>query len=166
MHSLFTELTALLRQEIEHYRRLLELVRRERNRIVQGNLSSLVELTQKKQAITTELAQLERSRQSLLDRLARELGEPAHTLTLAHVARRAPPEFAEVLNTLLSDFRGVIGRLVAGNDVNRSLLDRSLELVQGSLALFRTVMAANSTYDASGRTEPSEHALVALNQMA
>lgn len=166
MDELFAELVTLVRQEIEHYRRLLALVRRERGQIVRGDLAGLTKVVRKKEALARELDRLGKSRVSLLDRLAEELGEPAATLTLARVARLAPGEAGETLSATLTEFRGVIGRLIAANDVNRTLLDRSLEFVQGSLALFRTVITTNPTYGASGRLEPSNPALVALNQSA
>ncbi len=166
MDGLFADLVAILRQEIAHYRHLLALVRRERGRIIKGELAGLSDVVRRKEAVTRELAQLEVSRVSVLDRLASELGEPVSGLTLARVARQAPGEAGESLTALIDEFRGVIGRLVAANDVNRKLLDRSLEFVQGSLALFRTVVTANPTYGASGRLEGSNPALVAINQTA
>ncbi len=166
MDGLFADLVAILRQEIAHYRHLLVQVRRERGRIIKGELAGLSDVVRRKEAITQELAQLEASRSSLLDRLARELGKPVSSLTLARVAQEAPGEAGEALTALVDEFRGVIGRLVAANDVNRKLLDRSLEFVQGSLALFRTVVTANPTYGASGRLEGSNPTLVAINQTA
>ncbi len=167
MQSLFAELAAILRQEIDLYRQLLALVRRERGRIIKGELAGLSELVRRKEALARELAPLEESRVSLLERLASELGEPAGALTLLRVAERASGEAGEALRGLLGEFRGIIGRLVAAHEVNRNLLDRSLEFVQGSLDLFRTVVTTPaSTYGASGRLGTSEPALVAVNQIA
>jgi flagellar biosynthesis/type III secretory pathway chaperone len=166
MQAQFADLAALLCQEIEHYRRLLALVRRERGKIVRGELAGLTELVRKKERLTQELVELEASRTSVVDKLAERFGERGGDLTLARVAQLAPPESRESLDALLAEFRGTISRLVAANDVNRTLLGRSLEFVQASLALFRTVVNANPTYDASGRVETADGTCLALNRMA
>jgi len=166
MDGLLAELAAVLGREIDLYRQLLTLIRRERGRIIKGELARLTEVVRKKEALARELTQLEVSRMSLLDRLAWELGEPAGTLTLLRVAERAAGETGDGFRELLREFRGLIGRLVAANEVNRNLLDRSLEFVQGSLALFRTVATTAPTYGATGRLGTTDPALVAVNQIA
>ena len=166
MHALLADLEALLRLEMEQYRRLLSLVRLERGHIVKGELAGLGEVVRKKEAVARKLHEMEVSRAALLDRLAEELHEPPTALSLARVAQLAPGEAGETLSGLLSEFRILVSRLVAANDVNRDLLERSLEFVQGSLALFRTVIAPNPTYGANGRLETAGTALAALNQTA
>jgi flagellar biosynthesis/type III secretory pathway chaperone len=166
MQSLFAELATTLRQEIDQYRRLISVVRKERGRIVRGELAGLVELVHKKEAITRDLAQLGASRLSLLERLAREYGEDDSRMTLARVVSMAPGEVAERLQTLLVEFRGAVGLLMAANDVNRTLLDRSLDFVHGSLALFRTVATSGPTYNAGGRFGEDAQPLAVVNQTA
>jgi flagellar biosynthesis/type III secretory pathway chaperone len=166
MQSLFAELATALRQEIDQYRRLIAVVRKERGRIVRGELAGLAELVHKKEAITRELAQLGASRLSILERLAREGGEDGSRMTLAHVVSMAPGEIAETLQALLIEFRGAVGLLMAANDVNRTLLDRSLDFVHGSLALFRTVATSGPTYNAGGRFGEDARPFVAVNQTA
>lgn len=166
MQALLADLTALLREEIEQYRRLLLLVRRERNRITKGELPGLTQLVRKKELIAHDLASLEASRASLLEHLAAALGEEPAGLTLARVARLAPGEMGEVLQALLVEFRGVVGHLIAANDINRDLLDQSLAFVRESLALFRTVASTSPTYGKNGRMGESSPALVALNHTA
>lgn len=166
MHALFQDLATQLRQEIAQYRQLHVLIRRERGRIIKGDLAGLADIGRKKEAVAQRLGELVASRTSLLERMAADLGEPVGGLTLARLSRLAPGRAGEALSALLDEFRGVIGRLVAANEVNRSLLERSLEFVQGSLALFHTVASAGPTYGANGRIETSGPALVGLNQTA
>jgi flagellar biosynthesis/type III secretory pathway chaperone len=166
MEALLAELTALLRDEIEQYRRLLLLVRRERSRITKGELPGLTQLVRKKELIAHDLASLEASRSSLLERLAEALGEEPADLTLARVARLVPGDLGEGLQALLVEFRGVVGHLIAANDINRDLLDQSLAFVRESLALFRTVANASPTYGKNGRVGESGSALMALNHTA
>jgi len=166
MSPLFLDLAVVLRQEIEYYRRLLALVQRERGRIVKGELRGLHDVVGKKEAIAKDLAALESTRASLVARLAGALGTSEEELTLARIARLAPGEAGETLQALLVEFRSVVGRLVAANDVNRTLLDRSLEFVHGSLSFFRTVACANPTYGKGGRVDESGSALAVLNRMA
>jgi flagellar biosynthesis/type III secretory pathway chaperone len=166
MDSLFADLVALLRQEIEQYRHLLALTRRERGCIVRGELMQLAKVVRKKEVVSEGLGQLAGGRTSLLERMAEALGEPAGELTLARVAQMAPGHTGETLAALLAEFRGLVGRLVAANEVNRTLLERSLDFVKGSLDLFRTVASAAPTYGANGRIESSTPVLAGLNQTA
>jgi flagellar biosynthesis/type III secretory pathway chaperone len=166
MESLFADLAVLLRQEIGHYRRLLLLVRRERDPIAKGEIARLSAIVSEKERIVRELVGLEASRVLLLEGLASALGEPEANLTLGHVAHVAPGEVGHLLRALLAEFRGLIVRLVAANDINRTLLDRSLEFVGGSLGLFQTLTNANPTYEQSGRIAGPRFGLAALNQMA
>lgn len=166
METLYQDLAGLLRQEIEQYRRLHALTGRERGRIVKGELGGLSKIVREKEAVVQRLGHLEESRKSLLERMAGELGEPLADLTLNRVARLAPGRIGQALAALLDEFRAVIGRLVAADEVNRTLLERSLGCVQGSLALFHSVAGAGGTYGAGGRIEVGSPALVELNQTA
>ena len=166
MQTLFADLTSVVRQEIESYRKLLAIMRRERGRIVRGELGGLVEVVRQKEALTKELSELEVSRASLLDRLATEFGQESSSVTLGRIAAMGPGADGATLRALLVEFRGVVGQLVAANDVNRTLLDRSLECVHGSLEMFRPVAAGAPTYGAGGRFNGSSHALAVVNQTA
>jgi flagellar biosynthesis/type III secretory pathway chaperone len=166
MKSLLVELTVVLRKEIDQYRRLLTLVREERGRVVRSELAGLLEVVQEKEAITQVLTQLEASRSSLADRLAAALGEGGSSLTLTRVAELSPGEIGRTLRTLRVEFCGVVDLLRAANDVNRTLLDRSLEFVQGSLELLRAVMAGTPTYGARGRFSETASPLAVVNRTA
>jgi flagellar biosynthesis/type III secretory pathway chaperone len=166
METLLTELISIVRQEIDHYRQLLALVRRERGRIVRGELAGLVEVVRRKEALAKQLTDLEASRMLLLARVANELAEDAATVTLARAAAMARDGGDETLGALVAEFRGVVGQLVAANDVNRTLLDRSLECVHGSLELFRPVASGPSTYGAGGRAAGLSTSLAVVNHTA
>lgn len=166
MHTQLADLQTILRREIDQYRQLLALVRQERARIVRRELAALAESVQRKEAVTRELAQIEASRTALLARLAAEFREEGSAMTLARAAALAPGDAGAALRALLAEFREVVGLLMAANDVNRTLLDRSLEVVQGSLQLFHTVTAAPPTYGAGGRFQETAHPLAVVNQTA
>ena len=157
--TLLTDLVTMLRQEVELYRRMLTLVRRERGRIVKGELAGLVEIVQQKEFLSRDLERVHVSRSSVLNRLAAALEGEGATLTLARAAQIAPGETGEILSGLLQEFRSLVGLLVAANDINRTLLDRSLECIQGSLDLFHSVSGA-PTYGAGGRLAASPVAVL------
>ena len=164
MDSLFLDLATVLQREIDQYRRLHTLLRRERGRIVKGEWGTLTEMVQAKETVVEELAQLASSRRALLERVAVRLDEPVAGLTLARLVQVAPEDARPVLARLLEEFRGVVGRLVAANEVNRMLVDRSIEFVQGSLSLFRTIVSQATTYGSDGRLEAAVPALRGVNQ--
>ncbi|MFB3816360.1 MAG: flagellar protein FlgN [Candidatus Methylomirabilales bacterium] len=154
MHALFADLLALLQLEVEHYRKLLLLLRRERGRIVRGELADLVDVVRRKEAVTRDLSALQVRRAAILSQLARQGGTPGGEVSLDQAVALAPRQSAEPLRSLVTEFRNIIGRLVAANEVNRTLLGRSLDLVNGSLDTFRTLAGSGSTYGAEGRLQP------------
>lgn len=164
MQTLIADLITTLRHEIASYRTLLLLVRGVRARIVKGDLRAVREMTQKKEAITQDLQRLATCRAAILDQLAPLCGEERAGLTLARLAGKAPPEAGEALRGLLAEFRGIVGQLLAANEVNQTLLTRSLDTVRGTLELFRTVVTQSPTYEASGRLGESVGVVLALNQ--
>lgn len=166
MQRLLEELTSIVCQEIDHYRRLLGLLRRERGRIVRGQLEALVEVTRQKEMLTSTLTQLEASRTDLLGRLAADLGQEPAMMTLGRAAALLQGECGEALRALVAEFRIVVGQLVAAHDVNRTLLDRSLALVQSALEIFRPVVDGPPTYGAGGRFNGPAHPAGVLNQTA
>lgn len=166
MHMLLEELTTIVGQEIDLYRRLLGLVRRERGRIVRGQLAGLMEVTRQKEALTSTLAQVEQLRSSVLARLASDLGQESGSMTLGRAATLLHGEGGDTLRALVEEFRVVVSRLVAAHDVNRTLLDCSMALVQGSLEMFRPVVNGLPTYGAGGRFNGAAHPVAVLNQTA
>jgi flagellar biosynthesis/type III secretory pathway chaperone len=164
MHALFTDFLTLIHQEVEQYRQLLGLLRSERKLIVSGDLRRLSDIVRKKEAVSQRLRQLAEGRTMFLQKFAELLGEPGEELTLSRVAHLAPQETGVALQSLLDEFRALVGRLVAANDVNRTLLQRSLEFVHGSLDLFRSVAGAGPTYGANGRIGTSTPVLAGINQ--
>jgi len=164
MDPLLLELATVLHHEIDRYRQLHTLLRKERGRIVKGEWAALTEMVHAKETVAEELAQLAASRGALLERVAARLGEPVAGLTLARAVQIAPADAQPTLARLLAEFRGVVGRLVAANEVNRILVDRSIEFVQGSLSLFRTVTSQTATYGADARLESKAPALAGVNQ--
>jgi flagellar biosynthesis/type III secretory pathway chaperone len=164
MDSIFLDLATVLQREIDQYRHLHTLLRRERGRIVKGEWGTLTEMVQAKETVVEELAQLASTRRALLERVAVRVDEPVAGLTLARLVQVAPADARPVFSRLLEEFRGVVGRLVSANEVNRTLVDRSIEFVQGSLSLFRTVISQTATYGADGRLEVATPALRGVNQ--
>ena len=165
MNGPLGELIALVAQELEQYRRLLVLVRQERGMIVRGELNRLAEIVRKKESLTGDLAKLGESRARTLARVIRDHGGASGETSLAAAAALVPGEAGQKLQALRDQFRQVVGCLVAGNELNRELLAKSLTVVNGSLALFKTILSSHATYGAAGQLETGP-ALAALNQTA
>jgi flagellar biosynthesis/type III secretory pathway chaperone len=165
MKEMIGELIVLITQEIEQYGQLLVLARQERGLIVRGDLNHLAEVVRKKERLAGELAKLGEARARALTRVVQGHGDSTGATSLAQAAELVPGEAGERLQDLLVQFRQVVGRLVAANALNRELLAKSLNVVTGSLELFKTVLTPRTTYGAEGRLEAGP-ALAALNQTA
>jgi flagellar biosynthesis/type III secretory pathway chaperone len=166
MQGAWGELVALLEAEIAEYRRLVLMTRWERRPITQGEWTGIQEVAEQKERILREVVRLGEARRVLVGRLAGDQGEYDSASALARVANLAPGEARDALRRLLGEFRQVVARLAAAHEVNRTLLERSLEMVQSSLALFRTVCDPNPRYGPGGRVREFATAYSAVNQRA
>lgn len=166
MRTLVEELAVTVTQEVRGYRRLLGLVFRERARIVRGQVDELIGETQRTRAVASALGRLQASRAGLLAQLGAEQGEERSAMTLDRASWLARGDSGETFRALVTELRRLVGRVAAANDVNRALLGRVLEIVQGSLDALRPLMDGPPTYSAGGRFHRSASPAAALNRTA
>jgi flagellar biosynthesis/type III secretory pathway chaperone len=151
--SSLDELVDVLGTQAAGLRRLLPLLQAQERTLLAADARGALALAERQAPLTSELRALERRRQSIVARVAGELGLPGDTLSLSTLLTRirpAPP----ALRRLGEELREVGGRVAVLSRRNTFLLERSIGYVSD---LLRTVVAATAppttTYAASGRAE-------------
>jgi hypothetical protein len=86
--ELYTDLLTLIREMFIHYRRLLQLSKREI--LTAASLPTLIEIAMQKETILLELSIMEEGRQLLLRKLDEQLGIHPSALTLGKLNELAP----------------------------------------------------------------------------
>jgi flagellar biosynthesis/type III secretory pathway chaperone len=159
------ELGRVLRAEAAHLRKLLPLLERERQALLQGDASAVGDLAAEKAAIAQALAGLERVRRDVTARLAAALPVSAGAMPLPALLG-ALPEASPALRALVGELRGLLAGVAQANRRNGSLAERGLALFRGLLAELQATMAPPPTYAASGRSRPAGPAAAMLDRQA
>lgn len=123
LHQILHKLTGLHRQ-------LLDLVRQERETLVQANIQEIEGITFQKQALIEGIHQAESSRLKLLGELALLWRRPIRDLTLPQIiieVQGRDPSAAEQLRTQYNALTHLIQRISEQNSDNRALIEKSLE---------------------------------------
>jgi flagellar biosynthesis/type III secretory pathway chaperone len=166
MDGLWDDLGLVIRQEVEQYRRLLALLRREKGLILKGQLQPLLDLVKQKETLAVELKVLAEARETLLSRVAARVGLDASELHFGRLGALAPATHAALFAELRDEFRRLVRQLAVANERNGLLLESSLDYIRGSLQLFTTLADRNPVYLDSGRLAAPSIPIRVLNQRA
>lgn len=159
----FNDLEAVLEQETEKYRRLLQLLGRQRDLIIKGNLHALTELVKHAETLVLELKVMEEARLALLSRVSAHFSIPLGELTLLRLIDLVPDSQAERFRALLTRLGFLVTRLSEESESNRALLGRSTAYVQDSLSLLTQVVTPSPIYLDDGRLMAQPRSLQILN---
>lgn len=120
------ELIANLKHQITLYRQMIDVVRDEREHVVQVHLKELRESTYSKEAIIDEIQREEHRRLEWLDAAAKILQIPAKELTIEIVANRMAREHFEILLNLKNTLLVLVKKAREMNAENKKLVEIAL----------------------------------------
>ncbi len=156
MELLLNDLLGLLEGEIGLYASMLLALQKEKKAIVDSNHEELNETSREKENLFLKIRILEEQRLSVLEKLARNLGQPAQNLTLNKLSQLVQ----EPQSTQLADCHSTFLSLAQGiqeiNLSNKALLTHSLDLVNGSLSLLSELLSSNPVYYRTGKMETGD----------
>lgn len=149
MDSLLHEIKELLAREHILFRKLLEVVERERDILLEGEHLRLVANSEEKVELCQELAGVQKARRELMARLV-----PAEEQApdLDGLVRMAPAEMRVGLKSRLNELRRLARRLDQLNRRNQEFLEDALDTVEHLMG----VLAGGkrqAAYRAGGRQE-------------
>lgn len=160
------ELAAVLGAQARELRRLLELGEEQERTLLRGDAAALNALTARQETLARRLARLEDQRQTLVGRIARDLGTDPAALSLSALLRLLP-EAPPALATAREEMRGLLGRLVALNARNGFLAERALGYLDRLLGhLLATLAPGVPTYASNGLTARAAPALQLFDREA
>ncbi len=123
------EIHASLQKLVGLHRQLLEVVRVEKEALIEANLRAIQEATCSKQALIESIKQEEVRRQQQVAELAILLMRPMSELTLLEIAiavQGEDPRGADQLRSAFNALTILIKRVAEANRENSSLVERSL----------------------------------------
>ena len=131
MASLIENLIWTLEEENQEYKKLLELAKEKTSVIIQGDVAKLNEMTAREQEHTDRLAALEGRREEVIGDIATVLNKDVGTLTVKHIIEllAGQDKVQQMLSDVHDRLKLTLNDMVVINDVNKQLIEESLEIV-------------------------------------
>jgi len=142
------DMAELLEQQLEVYRRLLELGRRKQRVLMDGNVDELDAVVSAEALLIERASELESMRLSMQEKVAAALGLRGGDVTLAQLVEASEGSEAERLYRTGMAVRDVLHELGRVNELNAQLLKQSLAFVRYSL---RVMGLEGGGYDRRGQ---------------
>ena len=130
MQAVMNEISQKLGQEVELYRRLLDVVTEERDILLEGGHQRLMGTTERKLAVCKELAMVQGDRRELMQKLSPDSENP---LKLSDLAAYLPEKQRGPFHSLVGKLRRISTRLAQLNETNKSFIEDALDTVEGLL---------------------------------
>lgn len=149
MSSSPAQLKAILREELEFYKKLLELSHRKRKLLLEKFSTDLMAIVSEEEKLVTHLMTLEETRRTATADLA---GSPDATLEQA-IERIESADLKSDVWMLGTQMKDMAAEIRTVNEENQKLLEQALELTQYTIKLI-TNIPGGATYGPSGPNKP------------
>lgn len=148
--AVHTELVACLEDMVKLYRSLLEVVRREKEILVESRLDELNENNKTKDGLLVRIRSHENSRVKLARDLAQLTGSDIDQPRLLEIAANMPGERGDRLRNLHSVLELLIKRVAEVNKTNEELVQSALRTITGAMEAIKEGLAPATTYEKKG----------------
>ena len=144
MASLTEELISVLQREQDIYQQLIPIAEQKTKVIIQNDLKSLQEITEREQQAIEQLNALERRREEVIVNMGTVLNRDPRTLKLKNMVKllEKRPEEQKKLAELYDSLTASIRRLSEINERNKTLINQSLEMIQFEMNLIQSTRMA------------------------
>ena len=139
MASLIDELITILSKENKEYQDLVILSKEKTNVIVKGDIEYLQKITEAEQSFISRITKLEKERTENVEEIAKVLCRDVKTLTVRDIIEvlNGQIEAKEKLAKVYDEIKNTISQLTSLNEMNKNLIDQSLELIDFDLNLLQ-----------------------------
>ncbi|MCL2386794.1 MAG: flagellar protein FlgN [Defluviitaleaceae bacterium] len=143
MAGMIDQLTDVMNQQAERHTELHGLSLEERDAIIQNDIEQLQKLVGLKNILVSQNSRLEKQRIALVNDIAEVMGHKIEDITLSNVIDilKDQPEDQERLREAGTKLREAVTKLQDVNELNKSLLESSIEFVEYSLNALRSTLS-------------------------
>lgn len=153
MTAFLSELAKILQMETVLYRRLLEVMGRERAALLRSHLQEMGSAAAEKDTLIEQLRSTEERRTQLVDRLAERLGCPSGEVTLSLLARTSPAPHGATLRRCQTELLDLVARVKHENQRSEVLCRQAGDLLRASYGVLRGLAVNGVVYHRSGRLQ-------------
>lgn len=146
----YSELVANLEDLVKIYRSLLEVVRKEKEILVESRLDELNENNKAKDTLLVRIRSLENGRTKLARDLAVLTSSDVDQPRLLELASNLPKEQGDRLRNMHSVLDLLVRRVSEVNKANEELVQSALRSITGAMEAIKDGLAPQVTYGQSG----------------
>lgn len=150
-----TDLLLQLHQQLDDlvlsYRKLLDLVRQERDVLVSAQMDGLVEINEHKSQLIQGTLELEKSWFATAEQLAEALNLNTEEITLLSLARKLPLKDADQLRNTHDTLRLLVERTRTINQANEDYIQSALRHIDGAMGAIKKTLSSGSNYAKAGK---------------
>lgn len=142
MAGMIDQLVSVMREQTERHTELYGLSLEEKEAIIKNDVDTLQNLVNLKNIVISQNNRLEKQRVSLVNDIADVMGHKIEDISLADVIEimKDQPQDQEKLRESGLKLKESVEKLKEVNDLNKSLLESSIEFVEYSLNALRSTI--------------------------
>lgn len=148
----FNGIVTNLEAQIKLYRHLLDIVRKEKELLISGQIDELNENNKAKEAMLLKLKQLELERKPMVNQLCGLLGISIQEGRLLELAKYLSAEQSDRIRNLHSVLSLLLKRVQELNGANEKLVQSALAHITGAMKAITDTLKENPVYQKQGVT--------------
>lgn len=156
MDLLLDKLLRILEEQVAIFKTLLTILKEEESAIVLSDFKMLNEILKKKEDEVLKHRFLEVKREKIIQKITPYMGVSASDLTLSNLAKRIDEPYARQLRECCDELEKLMQAIHTINRKNKTLVERSLQLVKDSLSLLDNIITPSPVYYNTGRLTNSD----------
>lgn len=148
---LYNKLTETLDEMTTLYRQLLEVVRREKDSLIQVKLADIEEFKNQKEELIGKVRIYDMMREKYAQNLGAELGLQSQAPRLLEIAQNMNLQQGDHLRQLHSALEMVIRRIQGINKENENYAQSALKTLDGAIGNIKETLSGKRTYQRKGQ---------------
>ena len=149
-------LTQNLNNLVSFYRKLLVVVRNEKEILISAQLDNLNENNKKKEELILKIRSLDKERVILSKELANIFQVDSTGLRLNHFFPYITVKQTEKLQSLQTVLEVLIKRVSSLNKFNEQLVKSALDNISGAMSSIKTTLSGKSVYQSKGKVKAAK----------
>jgi hypothetical protein len=156
MENMLKELIAILEKQIPFYRSMLKILQDEKKAVVGAKLPAVNSARIQKEDMLSQIMKNDAQRKNVIKRISDHMGCPPQGLTLTQLAQKVEAPFSLKLIRSSAEISLLVQKIHTENEMNRSLITHSLNLIGASIDLVARLMIPPPIYFHNGKTYTGE----------
>jgi len=157
MEILLKKLLKLLEDEIEIFRSLLPVFKKEKKAVLTSDFKELNKALEKKEKLLFKMRSLEKKRTQVMNKLEKSLELSPGELTLKKLAQSVKKPYSIRLKNCSLQLLKLTKKIGKANNANKGMFAHSLNFVKGALTLLQNIIAPGQVYHRTGKVKATHH---------